>query len=81
MAAVLSDGAWGDLTARRRRDGVYAVVSTGIYCRFGCVARLPLRVNVREFAAAADAEAAGFRACKRCHPKTACMPEQSILGR
>src|SRR4051812_47272535 len=44
-----------------------AVVTTGIYCRPGCSAR-PHPGNVREYANAAAAEAAGFRACLRCRP-------------
>ncbi len=47
---------------------VYAVRTTGVYCRPSCPARLPRRENVSFFASAAAAEAAGFRACKRCHP-------------
>ena len=48
-------------------QGVNAVVTTGIYCRPGCGAQ-PLAQNVRAFAVAAAAEAAGFRACLRCRP-------------
>jgi AraC family transcriptional regulator of adaptative response / DNA-3-methyladenine glycosylase II len=44
------------------------VTSTGIYCRPSCPARRPKRANVRFFATAAAAQAAGFRACKRCRP-------------
>jgi AraC family transcriptional regulator of adaptative response / DNA-3-methyladenine glycosylase II len=44
------------------------VTSTGIYCRPSCPARTPRRENVRFFASAAAAQAAGFRACKRCRP-------------
>lgn len=44
-----------------------AVVTTGIYCLPGCAGR-PDRANVRSFALAAAAEAAGFRACHRCRP-------------
>ncbi len=44
------------------------VTSTGIYCRPSCPARTPKRANVRFFATAAAAQAAGFRACKRCRP-------------
>jgi AraC family transcriptional regulator, regulatory protein of adaptative response / DNA-3-methyladenine glycosylase II len=44
-----------------------AVVTTGIYCRPGCGGR-PRPENVREYALAAAAEAAGFRACLRCRP-------------
>ena len=44
------------------------MTSTGIYCRPSCPARTPKRENVRFFATAAGAQAAGFRACKRCRP-------------
>jgi AraC family transcriptional regulator of adaptative response / DNA-3-methyladenine glycosylase II len=44
------------------------VTSTGIYCRPSCPARTPKRENVRFYASAAAAQAAGFRACKRCRP-------------
>ncbi len=51
-------------------DGQFitGVVTTGIYCRPVCPARTPKRENVRFFATAADAQSAGFRACKRCKP-------------
>jgi AraC family transcriptional regulator of adaptative response/methylated-DNA-[protein]-cysteine methyltransferase len=48
---------------------VFAVHTTGIYCRPGCPARRPLRRNVSFFADAAGAAAAGFRACRRCSPQ------------
>lgn len=44
------------------------VTSTGIFCRLTCPARKPRPENCRWFASAREAEAAGFRACKRCHP-------------
>jgi AraC family transcriptional regulator, regulatory protein of adaptative response / methylated-DNA-[protein]-cysteine methyltransferase len=47
---------------------VYAVTTTGIYCRPGCASRLPKRANVRFFTGSAEAERAGFRACQRCRP-------------
>jgi AraC family transcriptional regulator, regulatory protein of adaptative response / methylated-DNA-[protein]-cysteine methyltransferase len=50
---------------------VYAVVSTGVYCRPNCASRRPLRQNVRFFATAQQARAAGFRACLRCTPDQA----------
>lgn len=53
---------------------VYAVRSTGIYCRPGCTARLPRREQVVFFEHSAQAEAAGFRACKRCRPQEALSP-------
>ena len=51
-------------------SGVFfvGVVSTGVYCRPGCRAKVPMRKNCRFFATAADAEAAGFRACRLCKP-------------
>ena len=53
-----------------RFDGSFfaAVTSTGIYCRPSCPARSVKRANVRFFPTAAAAQAAGFRACKRCRP-------------
>ena len=48
---------------------LYAVTTQGVYCRPGCPSRPPLRRNVRFYADAPAAEAAGFRACKRCDPK------------
>lgn len=47
---------------------LFAVVTTGVYCRPNCAARQPKRENVRFFDTTAAAEAAGFRACKRCRP-------------
>lgn len=55
-----------------RFDGWFftAVTSTRIYCRPSCPAITPKRANVRFYATAAAAQAAGFRACKRCRPDT-----------
>ena len=47
---------------------VYAVASTGIYCRPTCASRRPRRDNVRFYPTPASATAAGFRPCKRCRP-------------
>lgn len=54
----------------RRFDGVFitTVHTTGIYCRPSCPARTPARENVTFVRTAAAAQAAGFRACKRCAP-------------
>src|ERR1700721_4855063 len=41
----------------------------GVYCRPACPSPRPLRKNVRFFRSPPEAEAAGFRACKRCDPK------------
>jgi len=53
-----------------RFDGrfIHAVTSTGIYCRPSCPARTPTPAHSRFFPSAAAAQAAGFRACKRCRP-------------
>lgn len=49
---------------------VYAVATTGVYCAPGCRSRRPRRENVRFFSSPALAEEAGYRACKRCVPRT-----------
>lgn len=55
------------------RDGefVFAVATTGVYCRPSCPARRPRRENVSFFSHPEQAEKAGFRACLRCRPKSA----------
>jgi AraC family transcriptional regulator of adaptative response / DNA-3-methyladenine glycosylase II len=57
----------------RRFDGriFTAVLTTGVYCRPVCPARTPAPGNVRFYATAAAAEAAGFRPCRRCRPQSA----------
>ncbi len=50
---------------------VFGVRSTHVYCRPGCGARRPRRDQVIFFAGGAEARAAGFRACRRCHPDEA----------
>lgn len=47
---------------------VYAVITTGVYCRPSCAARSARRENVRFFDDGAAAQAAGFRPCRRCRP-------------
>ncbi|MES2815096.1 MAG: Ada metal-binding domain-containing protein [Pseudomonadota bacterium] len=66
-----ADALYESLVARDGRfpDVLVCVKTTGIFCRMTCPARTPLRRNV-EFRACAEAcQAAGFRACKRCHPQ------------
>ncbi len=64
---------WAAVLARDPAPGcgpfLYAVTTQGVFCLPGCPSRPPLRQNTRFFADAAGAEAAGFRACKRCDPK------------
>ena len=69
-----ADERWDAVLARDRRyDGmfVYAVRSTGIYCRPSCASRRPHRSQVTFFAIPEVAERAGYRACRRCHPSSA----------
>lgn len=70
---------WQALCERDARyDGrfVFAVRSTGIFCRPSCPARRPLRANVQFHADPASAAAAGFRPCQRCSPQGASPAEQ-----
>lgn len=61
---------WAALSERTPLDGFFYGVSTmGVYCRFGCPARMPLRRHVLFFRTIQEAEAAGYRACRRCDPK------------
>jgi AraC family transcriptional regulator of adaptative response/methylated-DNA-[protein]-cysteine methyltransferase len=53
---------------------VYAVKTTGIYCRPGCPSRRARPENIRFFDSARQARAAGFRACRRCNPD-GCSPQ------
>jgi len=59
------------LTRDHTYDGifVYAVRSTGIYCRPSCPARRPKLEHVVFFSNTQDAEQSGFRPCKRCRPR------------
>jgi AraC family transcriptional regulator of adaptative response/methylated-DNA-[protein]-cysteine methyltransferase len=50
---------------------VFAVSSTGVYCRPSCPAKRPRRENVAFFLKTEEAERAGYRACLRCLPKAA----------
>ncbi|MDP3274774.1 MAG: bifunctional DNA-binding transcriptional regulator/O6-methylguanine-DNA methyltransferase Ada [Deltaproteobacteria bacterium] len=67
----LEDARWLALTHRDASADdtfVYAVKTTGVFCRPSCGARTPLRKNVLLFDNASAAQIAGFRACKRCSP-------------
>jgi AraC family transcriptional regulator of adaptative response/methylated-DNA-[protein]-cysteine methyltransferase len=58
---------------------VYAVRSTGIYCRPSCPSRRPQRKQVVFFRAPDSAERRGFRPCRRCHPREAPWQSESRL--
>lgn len=66
-----------------RFDGwfVTAVLTTGIYCRPSCPVRPPFARNMHFYPTAAAAQAAGFRACKRCRPDASPgSPEWNVRG-
>ncbi len=69
-----AEAQWQAVMERSAEDDgrfVYAVATTGVYCRPSCASRRPLRKNVRFFADSGQAEGAGFRACLRCRPRAA----------
>jgi AraC family transcriptional regulator, regulatory protein of adaptative response / methylated-DNA-[protein]-cysteine methyltransferase len=80
-ASIATDaGRWDAVIARDSAyDGqfVFAVSSTGVYCRPSCSSRHPRRENVSFFLRPDEAERAGFRACLRCCPKSAGGNHQS----
>ncbi len=67
--SMLDDARWEVVVRREAAGFLYAVTTMGIYCKPGCPSPAPKRGNVRFFDDLAGAEAAGFRACKRCDPK------------
>jgi AraC family transcriptional regulator of adaptative response/methylated-DNA-[protein]-cysteine methyltransferase len=84
VAEVSAETAWSAVMSRDRRlDGrfVYAVRTTGVYCRPGCASRRPRRENVEFFATPAAAARAGFRACRRCRPDQTLPPAMKALER
>ena len=63
---------WAAVRSREKAaDGVfyYSVRTTGVYCRPSCGSRQARRENVAFHATREEAEAAGFRPCRRCHPE------------
>jgi AraC family transcriptional regulator, regulatory protein of adaptative response / methylated-DNA-[protein]-cysteine methyltransferase len=78
-ARTTSDPRWAAVLARDSgADGkfFYSVKTTGVYCRPSCAARAPRPENVGFHPTAADAERAGFRACKRCKPGEPSLAER-----
>ncbi len=73
----LDDTRWAAVVGRDPEAGFYySVRTTGVYCRPACAARLARRENVAFHATPAEAEAAGFRPCKRCKPTQAPQAER-----
>jgi AraC family transcriptional regulator, regulatory protein of adaptative response / methylated-DNA-[protein]-cysteine methyltransferase len=68
---LTDDQAWAAILARdpsADAELVYAVTTTGVFCRPTCPSRRPSRDNVRFFTDAESAASAGFRPCRRCRP-------------
>ena len=77
---------WQAVVAKDARlDGqfVFAVTSTGVYCRPSCPSRRAHRERVKFFDLPEAAEQAGFRACLRCHPQRARVldPQMDLVQR
>src|SRR5713101_3062413 len=72
--ALSDDEKWKAVLSRNDSfDGVFvfAVGSTGIYCRPSCPARRPSKEHVPFFPGSIEAEESGFRPCQRCQPREA----------
>jgi AraC family transcriptional regulator, regulatory protein of adaptative response / methylated-DNA-[protein]-cysteine methyltransferase len=77
-----SETQWQQVMARdARQDGrfVFAVRTTGIYCRPSCPSRRPRKNSVEFFADPREAERAGYRACLRCKPTETSSQAQAVL--
>ncbi len=79
--ALEEDRLW---EAVRRRDKafdgkfLFAVRTTGVYCRPSCASRAAKRENVSFYSSAGAAERAGYRACKRCRPDKLGAPDPKV---
>ena len=79
MQTPVDEARWAAVVGRdREADGqfYFSVRTTGVYCRPSCAARQPRRENVAFHLTPAEAEAAGFRPCKRCRPTEASLAER-----
>jgi AraC family transcriptional regulator of adaptative response/methylated-DNA-[protein]-cysteine methyltransferase len=78
------DRAWAAVRGRDAAfDGrlVYAVSTTGVFCRPSCPSRRPRREHVAFFAGAQEARRAGYRPCRRCAPEAELAPAAVALDR
>ncbi len=74
-----AESAWQQILSRdSSATFFYAVMTTGVFCRPVCTSRRPLRTNVRLFSSISDAQAAGFRPCKRCRPTAWGSPLEKV---
>jgi AraC family transcriptional regulator, regulatory protein of adaptative response / methylated-DNA-[protein]-cysteine methyltransferase len=77
-----SETQWQQVMERdARQDGrfVFAVRTTGIYCRPSCPSRRPRRDSVEFFPDPRQAERAGYRACLRCKPTEVSSQAQAVM--
>ncbi len=77
-AAIMADPRFAQVRARDAdADGsfVYAVRTTGVFCRPSCPARPAKPDNITFFVSPAEAEAAGYRPCLRCRPAGTSMDD------
>lgn len=84
LQSLDESNAWESVLHRdENSDGsfVYAVATTGIYCRPSCPSRRPKRANVRFFSSSEAAERSGFRACQRCRPQSRMKPVSAAVER
>src|SRR5262249_50904368 len=82
-AMLKAEECWAAVIARdASQDGrfFYSVKTTGVYCRPGCASRMPRRENVAFYETAPQAEAAGFRPCKRCRPNEGSRADRHIAA-
>lgn len=59
---------------------LYAVKTTGIFCRPSCKSKAPKRENVLIFQNAQQALVAEFRPCKRCKPTGERLPDKEWVA-
>jgi AraC family transcriptional regulator of adaptative response/methylated-DNA-[protein]-cysteine methyltransferase len=84
LPSLLDDARCWDAVQRRDTSAadafVYAVRTTGVYCRPTCGSRRPRRENVSFYATPGEAGEAGFRPCRRCRPEVGTIGFQPGAG-
>ncbi|HEV7414910.1 bifunctional DNA-binding transcriptional regulator/O6-methylguanine-DNA methyltransferase Ada [Tianweitania sediminis] len=81
LQSISDDPRWHSVVSRDARADnrfVYAVTTTGVYCRPSCPSRRAKPENIRFFASAAEAKQAQFRPCLRCKPDGRSPREQRL---
>lgn len=78
----MTDKNWQAITnndASYNNQFIYAVKTTGIFCKPSCKSRVPKKENVRIFQNAEQALQANFRPCKRCKPTNEKLPDSEWI--